>query len=236
VAITKVQSTTSNTTSIALSGVTAGNFLVLETSYYRGGSSTTAPTTPSDSNGTVQVAVAPTAVTDGSNVGGSAIWYVENTNSGTHTITGLESNHNSTLTEFSGLATSTSKDQTTSASSTVNAHTSQSTGTTGTTAQASELAVIALCLVSNGGAANVGLTDPVSGYTTLQVVQNDFSDIATQHAYQILSATGTQSATFNWTDNETSELSEACIATFKAAGGAAAIVPNPYIVRYIGGM
>jgi hypothetical protein len=229
---TLAQSVSSNASNPALNGVTAGNALTVQTSFYRGGSSTTAPSTPTDTNGTFSVPAGsvPTAVTDGSNVGGAASWYQKNVAAGTHTLGGLEANHNSTLAEWTNTDTTAPLDASNHNESTVNAHTSQTTNSTGALAQANELVLITLCLVSNGGNVNVGLTDPVTGYSTLKVVQNDFSDIATMHAYRTVTSTTALNETFNWTDNETSELSQAVIMTLKeAGGGGAAAVTYPQL-------
>jgi hypothetical protein len=78
------------------------------------------------------------------------------------------------------------------------------------------LVLIAFGLGAGVGSSNVGLTDPVSGFTSLQVVQDDSSNLGTFHAYKTISSVGTQSATFNWTDTESGQISAAAIATYKA--------------------
>jgi hypothetical protein len=229
---TLAQSVSSNASNPSLAGVTAGNALTVQTSFYRGGSTTTAPSTPTDTNGTFSAPAGsvPAAVTDGANVGGAASWYQKNVAAGTHTLGGLEANHNSTLAEWTNTDTTAPLDASNHNESTVNAHTSQTTNSTGALAQANELILITLCLVSNGGNVNVGLTDPVTGYSTLKVVQNDFSDIATMHAYRTVTSTTALNETFSWTDNETSELSQAVIMTLKeAGGGGAAAVTYPQL-------
>jgi hypothetical protein len=95
------------------------------------------------------------------------------------------------------------------------AHTSQVTGTTATTAQADELVCIAHALRAATGAADVGYTNPVSGFTTHQITSNDATNVTTFHATQVVSSIGTQTATFNWTASESGMSGQACIATFR---------------------
>mgnify|MGYP000461560725 CR=1 FL=1 len=57
------------------------------------------------------------------------------------------------------------------------------------------------------------------------LLSDDASDVATFHAYKIVAATGTQSATFNWTDSEANQFAGANIATFKAAAAASTELP-----------
>ena len=214
-AIAKVQTTSGNGTSLVLNGVASANMLTVATSYFRF-SGTGAPGTPTDTNGTFAVASADPPLS-GDFIIGTAIWDEKNCASGTHTIGGLESTHWSTLTEWSGADTTGPFDVAKSASSNVGAHTSQATGTTNTTSQADEMVYIAFCAGATPGASPMGLTDPVSGFTTLKVIQDDQNDLGVMHAFKTINATGTQSATFNWTDNSASETTFACIATFKAA-------------------
>ncbi len=214
-AITKVQSVTGVGATLVLNGVVAGNALFLLESYLRVGGTSAAAATPTDSNGTFSISSADTTIVLGGDFIGAAIWHEQNAAAGTHTVTpatGLT--YNCTLVEFSGLATSGLLDVAKSAGTSNFSGTSQVTGTTATTA------LIVLCLGVGTGNSNVGLTDPVTNYTALQLIQNDASDLATHHSFRVLAATGTQSATENWTDNEAGQTSMACIATF--TGGVAA--------------
>jgi hypothetical protein len=88
------------------------------------------------------------------------------------------------------------------------------------------LVLIAFGLGAGVGSSNVGLTDPVSGFTSLQVVQDDSSNLGTFHAYKTISSVGTQSATFNWTDTESGQISAAAIATYKGSNAATTIAPT----------
>lgn len=222
-AIALAQSCVTGTGNLTLNGVAAGNTLVAFQSSFRGSAITTAIAVPTDTNGTFVGGI--------SGVGGlfqastgvaiQGIFYEVNAASGTHTVT-FEANgsNNKTLCEFSGMATADVLDVSANAKTDNSDITSQVTGTTGTTSQADELIVIAVALAATVGSTDVTFTNPVSGFTSLQVVPNDASDIATFHAYKIVSATGTQAATFNWTQHETSIGAHAAIAAFKASGGA----------------
>ena len=221
-AIVAVQTVT-GTGNLTLNGVAAGNLLVAMQSSYRGSTTTTAIAVPTDTGGTFVGGIsgvgAVFAATNDTAIQG--IFYEVNASSGTHTVTfELNCGNNKTLSEFSGMATASVLDVSQPALTSHSDITSQVTGTTGTTAQADELIIIALALAAPGGANPVGFTNPVSGFTTLNVVQNDLSDIATFHAYKIVSATGTQTATFNWTSHESNMGAHAAIAAFKgtAAG------------------
>lgn len=226
-AITKVQSVTGAGPTLTLNGVAAGNLLVLNTTYYRGAGSHAAEAIPTDTNGTWSVARAdvPALFTGGTSDDiGTSIFYVQNAASGTHTVT-PEANTkiHCTLTEYSGVVTAGSLDTSASGKTENTTHTSRTTGTTATTSQADELVVIGHGMVAGTGASNVGYTDPVSGFTTLQKVVDDATDVATFHAFKIISSTGTQSATFDWTASESTMSSQAVIATFKASAAAGGV-------------
>ena len=219
-AITKVQQATGNGATVALTSVAAGNLLTLHDSYFRAVSTGASESAPTDTQGTWSVAQAgvPGIEVPLGYDCGSGIFYQANVAAGTHTVTPQTTfAHNATLAEWSGIATSTPFDVGANAKTNNSSFTSQVTGTTATTAQADELVLISLGLAAPTGVADVGFTDPVTGFTTLQKVINDASDVGTFHAYKIVAATGTQSATFNWTDSEANQFAGANIATFKAA-------------------
>lgn len=230
-AVVKVQSATGNGATIVLNGVATGNCLILQTSYFRSTSTAAAETTPTDSNGTFAVGIAATpAVWTGKDTGAS-IFYESNTASGTHTVTPqANSSHVQSLVEYSGLITSSPLDQATSNKSSAD-HTTLDTGTTGTTAQNDELVIIGHGLAAAGGSADVGYTDPVSGFTTVYRQPDDATSVAALQAYQVISAIGTQTATFNWTAHESDMASQAVIATFKAQAGGGGAGPIPVPVK-----
>jgi len=228
-AIVAVQTVT-GTGNLTLNGVVSGNTLIAEQSSFRNTGTTTAIAVPTDTNGTFVGSIAGTGALCIGSIRASivGVFYAVNAASGTHTLT-FEANpsSNQTLSEFSGMATASVLDVSATAKTENSDITSQVTGTTGTTAQNDELIIIALSLAAPDGSADVTFTDPVSGFTTLQKVPNDLTDIATFHAYKIVAATGTQAATFNWTAHETNMGAHAAIAAFKgAAGGAAARAPR----------
>lgn len=219
-AITLVQSITGGGATLVLNSVVAGNALFLIDSYYRNASTGVGEAVPTDTNGTFLAASADVpSISLGQDVG-VGIFYEANAAAGTHTVTPqANTTHNTALVEFSGMLTVGLPDVATSGKSSGTA-TSQATGTTGSTAQASELSIIAFAMAAGTGSANVGLTDPVANYITLQINQNDASSVATEHSYQILSSIGTQSATFNWTVSDAAQWWHAAIATFKATATA----------------
>lgn len=220
-AIVKVQSITGNGATLVLNGVAAGNALVLITSYTRATTGAT-ETTPSDSNGTFTAARndVPVVFNTSDDVG-ATIWFQPNAAAGTHTVTPQANvSHHHSLMEFSGMATSGLLDATVAAQkNNAGNQSSQATGTTGATVQASELSLIAFSIASGGGSAIVQ-TDPIPNYLTVSIGNDTVNDFGFVHAYQILSAIGTQSATDNWTNQATPEASIGSIATFKAASGA----------------
>jgi len=213
-----VQSVTGSGSTLTLNGVGARNLLTLQSSIFRNTSTGgTAESTPTDSNGTVEVAIAPTTSVWHSGVDdtGAAIFFVKNANSGTHTLTpeNAPSKHR-TLAEWAG-ALSSPFDVSASGTTSASAHTSRTTGSTSATAQDANLVLIAHAVGAATGAADIGYTDPVDGFTTLQKVVNDASDLGTFHAWRQISVGGVQSATFNWTSSESDMGSQAVIAVFK---------------------
>lgn len=218
----KAQAVTGNGATLTLNSVVAANFIAFISSFYRNATTGAVEATPTDTNGTYAVAIAPTPALFNSSTAdvGASVFYMENAAAGTHVSTpeSATTKHR-TMIEFSGVATSGTKDQATSGASAATDHTSRTTGTTGATTQADELIIIAHGMAAFNGAADVGYTDPVTGFTTEQKVLNDASDLAMFHAWENVAATGTQAATFNWTAHEAVMSSLAVIATFKNATG-----------------
>lgn len=225
-----VQSATSATATVVLNGVAAGNLLVVLDTYFRSTSTGAVDGTPTDSNGTFSVACndTPIAAFGGFDIG-VAIFYQQNTASGTHTVTPqANTDHNTTLMEFSGIVTSGAfvAGSKSSGGNGNFAGTSISTGSTATAASAGDIAIIGFAAGATTGTANMGLTDPVSGFTTVYVQNNTSSGLGTMHSYRALGSGGTQSATFNWTDSETQQFVMAAIATFVASSGGGGTGPN----------
>jgi len=226
-----------------LNGVAAGNFLAAIQSYYRGSTTGIAPSTPTDTNGTFSIAKAPTPLLvtfgGGDQDIGTALWYEENAASGTHTVTfQTVTSGDVTVAEFSGLATSSSLDNVGNNAQAEDAGTSQVTGTSGTTAQADELAIIGITMGAAGGSGDVGWTDPPTNHIKIgtSIWANDFSGLAGLHAYRILTSVGTYSGTFNWTYSELEQGRQALIQMFKAAAAGGAGVPGSGRIREFGAL
>lgn len=239
-AVLKVQSTTQppngvTSQTIALTGVTAGNLLVLTVDYYDGTQATNAtPATPTDSNGTVAVAIAPLSVLSLGGQMGCAIFYVANAASGTHTLTVNPFNNVNafsgflTLTEYSGVVTSSPLDAAAVISADVEnagSTTTFNTGTGATLAQADELIVAAIGATAGAGLSNAALSTP-SGYTQVSVQQDSSANVAGETAFKETAATTGQIATWTFTSDSTMRGVQAALAAFKVAGGAAATQPG----------
>ena len=173
-----------------------------------------------DSKSNTYTRLAYITATASSQYSGSGIYYCANPSStgASHTVTYTDTNNTSATImieaiEISGQNTSGGADQTATASAT--SGTAGGTGTTGTTTQADEIS-IALCSFYNFGAPVVSATP--SGYT--DIANAGYTDgLNGPSAYKILSATGTQSA--SWTFDAACVVTSGCIATIKAAAGSA---------------
>lgn len=232
-AVTKVQSATGNGSTIVLNGCAAGNALTYQNSWFRSVATGVNEAAPADSNGTFTFTTGDFSNYGGGQDTGVTICHQQNIASGTHTVTpetGL-ADFQKTLTEYSGLATTGMFVAGSSAhAGTVDVFgntVSQVTGTTSTAASTGDLSIISFARAASPGNANIGLTDPVSTYTTLMLGNNDSSTMAHQHAFKVLGAGGTQSATFNWTEHVGEDIhAHAAIATFVAAGGGHTVTVN----------
>lgn len=203
----------SNSFSLAFgSNCTAGNFLSRQDSIWDSPNpSATAPT----GGGTWSTTTAPTA--GATNAFQS---YCANATGGATTVTvdyGTGFYIRSTISEFSGITTTSPLDVQTSNSGTSS---TPSSGTTGTTAQADELVLITLAVDTGPIVGGLGI-DAASGYTNMDVWQQDTADTfdyaGTSHDYKIVAATGTQSG--SWGTLVGSYAWRGKIATFKAAAG-----------------
>ena len=228
-AVVKVQSISGSGATIVLNGCVAANALVMLDSYFRTTGTGVGEATPTDSNGTFSVASAdaPAGFAGGTNDVGVGIFYQQNIASGTHTVTPQANTEiHATLTEYSGLSTTGmfAAGSVKSAKTAETNHTSQVTGTTTTAAAVGDLATITFCIAASPGAANIGLTDPVTNYTTLHIAQDDATSVAREQSFRVLTSGGTQSATFNWTDASASQSSHAAIATFVAVSAVINII------------
>lgn len=230
-AVVKAQSTTGNGATVVLNGCVAGNALIYQCSWFRSVGTGVAEATPADSNGTFSISRADTPASFGAgNDVGVSIFHQQNINAGTHTVTPQANpEHHVSLCEFSGLSTTGLFVAGSANSAKINETAglvSQLTGTTSTAAAVGDLAVIDVCVAGNPGSASMGFTDPVAGYTTLQLSNDDASSIGVSHGFQVLASGGTKSATFNWSDSGSSRSAHAAIATFAAASGGATTGPQ----------
>lgn len=160
---------------------------------------------------------------DGTHRGGAYIAYAHNVaSSGTFTVTATSPNNPGNiyfvwgLVSFTGLATSSSLDQSASKQDPqIGSYTSLSI-TTGTTTVADEL-VLAVG-VGDVGSINIHAVQNAAGYTNL-FLQNDANTYYGMRAdYKIVAATGTQNT--NWGFDALSQ-DAGLIATFKIASAAA---------------
>lgn len=117
------------------------------------------------------------------------------------------------VSEFSGIASSPLDQTAHSEWGSGGSFTDTSTTpTTGTTAQADE--VVIACVDVNNNVANASITDPPTGYTSIGVNQASSTTIGYEGAYKIVSATGSQSATWNFAQPGSGA---AVLATYRAA-------------------
>lgn len=146
------------------------------------------------------------------------------TPSGTYTVT-LAGNYNSGnyialyLVEVSGLVTTGVLDQS-ATGTTAFPGTSTSVGPTSATDTADELVMAVISFESTDS--NLNITLP-TGYTAIGVEQSSVGKAAIEACYKLVSATGTQSATWN---HDGTANTGAVLATFRAAtgGGASSVI------------
>lgn len=235
-AIAFVQKVT-GTGSLVITSVAAGNTLIVCHSALRNPQTQAVIATPTDSAGTLTGGIGgvPAKFVGGSYEIGVGVFFEANAASGSHTITPEAcANNQVSVSEYSGMVTASLLDVSATAKFSDGTETSQVTGTTSTTAQNAELIIIAFALGHNVGVTNIGLTNPVSGFTTLHIANDSGADIGAMHAYKIVSVTGTQSATFNWTDSELGS-EHAAIAAFKGVASSAPFPPfdqRPNLVSF----
>ena len=177
------------------------------------------------SGGATWSQVADSGFANGSGFHKAVLWKGENATGGATTVTLTSGNSTGnyiawSVSEYSGILTSASQDQTVTAISTT-AVTTSASGSTGTTTQADELVVACGSFSEND--VNLNITTPTTGYTN-RARENDASTIQGQDfSDKIVSSTGTQSA--SWTHD--SAITGVIVATFKAsAGGGGATVHN----------
>jgi hypothetical protein len=210
-----VQSTTCSSGTCVLNGVTAGNTLILVQSFYRNTTTGAALATPTDSAGTFSASLTPTpGLFLSAHDTGLGVFHELNAASGTPIVTPNNTTAwYASLLEVSGLVSASVVNVTASDTSTQTQHNSQVTGTTSATAQPKEMVIIAFASASSPGVSNLALTDPVSGFTAIQKVNDKASEIGAMHSYKFTTTTGTQSAQFDFTDRSSNHRSQGGIAT-----------------------
>lgn len=198
----------------SLTGVTAGNFLALIVYWSTNGF--TAPSTPAGWS-SVGASQMPTCHANGGFGTGCSLFYKENASGGTNSATvsfgsAVVAAHGF-IVEFSGILTASSLDKTNLSANVANG-TSGSTGNTATLAQTVELVIALMAGPQVGAATNVGISSPASsGYTALDVTQDNTAKATGQASYLITASNAAQSASWTWT---TSGEMAAIIATFQA--------------------
>lgn len=165
---------------------------------------------------------------DGAHSIGVAMYSAPNVAGGATTVTvsGLASGSYPTIAifEVSGLLASAIFDVGASNTGSAAAH---PTGTTVTTAQADE---IAFAVDTHGGGTstptiNNSFTIPAAG----QGLETNSANEPLGTAYKVLSATGTQTATWTWQNAQFAS----CIGTYKAASVVASLILNPIPRTYV---
>lgn len=202
---------------VTLNGVSASNTLVLILGVDAG------PSTPNTPAGFTPSNV-PAAFSSSGSAVSAAILHNQAPSSGTNAVsvtytaggTGL-----AFLLEWSGM-TASALDVAPAASNVTNGGTAGSNSiASGTLAQANE--VIFALLMSNdtgSGTANVGISDPPSGFTSLFAQQDSTSFGPMQISYNVVSSTAGATASWTWTDTVTI-FSQATLASFKLTAAAA---------------
>ncbi len=101
-----------------------------------------------------------------------------------------------TLLEISGLV-----DQPLDASKFTNGTTVQSSSvSTGVLNQSNEIIIAALTYSVPGGSVNAAISNPPTGFTSVNVDQDSGNDLPIQHSYKIVSSNASVTATWTWTD------------------------------------
>lgn len=207
---------------VTLSGVTAGNCLVLMVGYAdQLQLSSATPAAPTDSNGTVLTASNPASQFN-VEAGGVGIFFVQNCNSGTHTFTVNPFNHIAalfcqlSLTEWSGIAASAFDVASSNGSNIANNSTTGNSGTTATLAQQSELDMAIVCIDTGTGLANSNISDPpTTGFTSIFVRRDTTINVGAEGAFKEANSTTGQIATWTWSQDSTQFFWQAALATFK---------------------
>lgn len=205
-----------NNVTPTLTGVTAGNLLIVTCFGARLGV-TSSPPAPA---GWIKALNATWVTANFAGYdSGAEIYYQENATAGAAScsLDCVESNAalRAVMSEWAYPGTGR-LDKISTASAATPGGTSGNTGTTATTSQANELIIAIITCANVLQSAAQGLTDPPTGFTSLDVSQTSFTTGCGEAAYKEVTATGTQTAAYTW-----SVAGEwlGGIATFKLGGG-----------------
>lgn len=193
----------------SLASVVAGNCCVVTISYVPSGTSDVAVPTPTTG---WSVATAPTTGDGNAYDAHAAIFYKQNAGSGTQTATfslPAGSYIGGQISEYSGVSTTAALDV-----AAFNDATGSTGGsvTTATSTVADAVVVANVCVIAENPS-----TPPTTSYTAIG--QDPGDNITYSSAYKILSATGTQSATWTWSGAGYTFHYIAVAAVFKADSG-----------------
>lgn len=186
----------------SLAGTTAGNLVVLIVNTEDAGTANPAAAIATPAGWTAAIAPTGAPGTDAfkPSVG---IFYKENIAGGVESATvtlPVNSYAMATIVEFSGVATSSSLDVV--ASSVLNASISGTSGTTAATALADSVAIVVGCPQNNTGTVTDLSSPAETAYTSIYASQFVGAGHAVgDQSYKILSATGTQSGFWSWTES-----------------------------------
>jgi hypothetical protein len=214
-------SAANSVTSAALT-TTSGNHSIVTVSNWRTGAATVTVTDSKSNSYTNDQALTQgdsrATISSALNITGGSSHTVTATSSSGASDTYFEGN----FTEFSGTLSSAALDKTGSIGH--GSGTTTSTVSTGTnTTQADELVIV--CIAVNSNDTTINITDPPSGYTSIGVNQDGNATIGYEAAYKIITATGTQTATWTF-DSTTSDGDAAVIATYKSATGGPPVITS----------
>lgn len=212
--------------SITRASVVSLNTLALQVTWFQ--TIATPPALPADSQGaTVITALVPTPA--GPNTGVymfTGSWVIPLAGAGTHTITATlgssTARWHASILELNGLAPSSQIDVNSAVNNATTAQTNAPGATTPTTIN--EIALACICTDSSTGVANIAITDPPTGFTSILVNNNTATDLGAEHSYRIKTTNASENPTWTWTDAST-VLSQAQI-IYLLANAPAPLVPG----------
>lgn len=198
---------------VTMTGVNAADTLIL----FAGAASGSASNVGSPPAGYTAANV-PSAYVNAGLSTDAVIYYNQSPSSGSNTVTisfSAGGGGPMVLVEWSGMSPG-ALDVHPAASNVTNGSTAGSNSiASGTLSQANEVIFAVLLENSSGaGSANVGLTNPPTGFVSVAVSQDSSGSTAWGVAYKVVSATTTQTASWTWTDTATIA-SQATLASFK---------------------